>query len=214
VRIARLNSELARLNWKAQKADNDIKLDASGFYGRAGAAFAEDDFNMREAWNVGLKVSRVFWGNTVRGNFSKERTAPDLGQSFLTDSQQKTLEVGLWDALPGSSNARQAELQFEKAKAELVEASRKAEYEVRESYYNLEKAARQLEAVRQDLTFKQKDLEITREKVKLGLSELSQLMAAEVAYSLALVSEQEALSAYNISLAAMDRVAGAEVVRE
>jgi outer membrane protein len=214
VRIARLNAELSRLNWKAQEADNGIKLDASGFYGRAGAAFAEDEFNMRESWNVGVKVSRVFWGNTVRGNFSKERTAPDLGQSFLTDSQQKTVEVGLWDALPGSSNARQAELQYEKSKAELVEASRKAEYEVRESYYNLEKAARQLEAVRQDLTFKQKDLEITREKVKLGLAELSQLMAAEVAYSTALASEQEALAAYNISLAAMDRVAGAEVVRE
>ncbi len=214
VRIARLSAELSRLNWRAQKADNNLKLDASGFYGRAGAAFSEDEFNMREAWNVGLKVSRVFWGNTVRGNFSKERTAPDLGQSFLTDSQQQTVEVGIWDALPGSSNARQAELQYEKAKAELVEASRKAEYEVREAYYNLEKSARQLDAVRQDVTFKQKDLEITREKVKLGLSELSQLMAAEVAYSQALVTEQEALSAYNISLAAMDRVAGAEVVRE
>lgn len=214
VRIARLNSELARLNWKAQLSDGKIKLDATGFYGRAGAAFSEDDFRMDEAWNVGLKVSRVFWGSTLRGNFSKEQTAPDLGQFFLTDSQQNTVELGIWDALPGSSNARQAELQYEKSKAELVEASRKAEYEVRESYYNLEKAARQLDAVRQDVIFKQKDLEITREKVKLGLSELSQLMAAEVAHSQSLVTEQDALSAYNIALAAMDRVAGAEVVRE
>src|SRR5205085_1797992 len=148
------------------------------------------------------------------GNFSKEHTAPDLGQSFLTETQQKSLELGLWDALPGSSNARQAELQYEKAKAELVEAGRKAEYEVRESYYNLEKAARQLEAVREDLTFRQKDLEITREKVKLGLSELSQLMAAESANTQALTTEQDALAAYNIALGAMDRVAGAEVVRE
>lgn len=213
VRIATLNAELARYNMKAAAGDNRVKLDASGFYGRAGAAFADDDFELHEAWNVGVKLSRSFYGSTVRGSYSKEHTAPDLGQSFITESQQKSLEVGLLDSFPGISNARQAQLQYERAKAELVEASRKAEFEVRQTYYNLEKAARQLEAVREDLKYRQKDLEITREKVKLGLSELSQLMAAEVAYAQAQITEQDALSAYNIALADMDRVAGAEVVR-
>src|SRR5262245_58156778 len=37
VRIARLNTELALYNAKAAKADNLFKVDASGFYGRAGA---------------------------------------------------------------------------------------------------------------------------------------------------------------------------------
>lgn len=213
VRIAMLNTELARYNWKAAKADNSIKLDASGFYGRAGAAFAGDPFIMEPAWNFGVRASHSFWGNSVKGSFSKEETAPDLGQAYITDTQQELVEVGLLDGLPGQSAAKQAELQFQRAKAESVEASRKAEYEVRETYYNLEKASRQLEAVRQDVNFRQKDMEITREKVKLGLSELSQLMSAEVAYSQARVTEQDALSAYNIALSAMDRVAGAEVVR-
>ena len=213
VRIARLNAELARYNMKAAEADQSMKLDASGFIGKAGAAFSEDDYELRDSWNVGLRVSRAFWGNTLRGSFSKEKTAPDLGQSFITESQQNSVEVGLFDSMPGRSNARQAELQYERAKAELVEAGRKAEYEVRETYYNLEKSARQLEAVREDLKFRLKDLEITREKVKLGLAELSQLMAAEVAFAQAAVTEQDALSAYNIALAEMDRVAGAEVVQ-
>jgi outer membrane protein TolC len=214
VRIAMLNAELSRYNAKAAKADNQLKLDASGFVGRAGAAFADDDFQMKPAWNVGLKVSRSFYGSSVKGSVSKEHTAPDLGQSFVTESQQQSLEVGILDGVPGLSNTRQAELQYQRAKAELVEASRKAEFEVRQTYYNLEKSARQLEAVRQDLKYRQKDLEITREKVKLGLSELSQLMGAEVAHAQTEITEQDALSAYNVALADMDRVAGAEVVRE
>ncbi len=213
VRIATLNTELARYNMKAARGDNELKLDASGFLGKAGAAFEQDDFEMHSAWNIGVKLSRPFSGNTLRGSFSKEHTAPDLGQTFVTDTRQRTVELGILDAVPGVSNARQAELQYDRAKAELVEASRKAEFEVRQTYYNLEKAARQLVAVREDLKYRQKDLEITREKVKLGLAELSQLMAAEVAYSQAQISEQDALSAYNIALADMDRVAGAEVVR-
>lgn len=213
VRIATLNAELARYNMMAANADRHIKLDASGFVGRAGAAFADDEFKMESAWNVGLRASRGFWGNTLRGSFSKESSAPDLGQSFVTETEQKSVEVGIMDAFPAVSSSRQAELQYERAKAELVEASRKAEFEVRQTYYNLEKAARQLEAVREDLKYRQKDLEITREKVKLGLAELSQLMAAEVAYAQAQITEQEALSAYNIALAEMDRVAGAEVVK-
>jgi len=213
VRIARLNSELAKYNWKSAKADNDLKVDASGFYGRAGAAFSGDDLVTDKAWNLGVRVSKPFWGNTVRGSYSNERTAPDLGQAFLTDSTQKSLEVGLLDGMPAVSNAKQAELQYERAQAELVEASRKAEYEVRETYYNLEKAARQYEAVKQDVEFRHKDLEITREKVKLGLAELSQLITAEVADAQAQITEQDALTAYNFALAAMDRVAGAEVVR-
>jgi outer membrane protein TolC len=118
------------------------------------------------------------------------------------------------DSMPAHSNSRQAQLQYERAKAELVEASRKAEFEVRQTYYNLEKAAKQLDAVRQDLNFRQKDAEITREKVRLGLAELSQVMTAEVAYAQAQITEQEALAAYNTALADMDRVAGAEVVKE
>ncbi|MCB4757086.1 MAG: TolC family protein [Elusimicrobia bacterium] len=216
VRIARINSELARYNWKSARGENNIKIDATGFYGRAGASFAEEnrDFEMRETWNAGLKVSYPFWGNTLRGNVSKEKAPPDLGQWFVVESEQKSLELGLLDAMPTVSNARQAQLQYEKAQAELVEAARKAEYEVREAYYNLEKAARQIKAVREDITFRQKDLEITREKVKLGLAELSQQMTAENAHAQAQVQEQDALGAYNIALANMDRVAGAEVVRE
>lgn len=216
VRIATLNAELAKYNMLAAKADRSIKVDASGFLGNAGAAFSDDPngIQMRTAWNVGVRASKGFWGNTLRGSYSTERTAPDLGQTFVTQTKQSSVEVGIWDAMPGVSNARQAELQYERAKAELVEASRKAEFEVRQTYYNLEKAARQLEAVREDLRYREKDLEITREKVRLGLAELSQLMAAQVASSQAQITEQEALSAYNIALADMDRVAGAEVVRQ
>lgn len=213
VRIAKLNAELARTNWKAAKADNDVKIDASGFLGRAAASYDEDPMNMESAWNIGVRFSRSFWGNELRASYSKEDAAPDLGQSFAVESEEKTIEFGILDRLPNESNARQAQLTYERAKAELVEASRKAEYEVRETYYNLEKSARQLEAVRQDLVFRRKDLEITREKVKLGLAELSQLMTAEVAHTQAKLTEQEALSAYNVALAAMDKVAGAEVVR-
>ena len=215
VRIATLNAELSRYNMMAAKADRSFKLDASGFLGNAGAAFSDDPdgIQMRTAWNLGLRASKGFYGNTLRSSVSSEHTAPDLGQAFVTDTKQGSVEVGIWDAMPAVSNARQSELQWERAKAELVEASRKAEFEVRQTYYNLEKSARQLEAVREDLKYRQKDLEITREKVKLGLAELSQLMAADVANSQALITEQEALSAYNIALAEMDRVAGAEVVR-
>jgi len=214
VRIAMLNTELARYNWEAAEGDKSVKLDASGFVGKAGASFSDDNFVMHGAWNVGLRLSDSFGGNGVRASFSKEHTAPDLGQSFVTETQQKSLEVSLLDQVPGVSAAKQAQLQYERSKAELVEASRKAEYEVRETFYNLEKAGRQLDAAREDLKYRQKDLEITREKVKLGLSELSQLMAAEVSYAQSQITEQDALSAYNIALAAMDRVAGAEVIKQ
>ncbi len=214
VRIATLNAELARYNMKSASGDNKLKIDASGFLGKAGAAFEGDEFVMEDAWNVGVRVSRPFAGNTLRGSYNKEHTAPDLGQTFVTDSQQRSIELGILDAVPQISAEQQSRLQYERAKAELVEASRKAEFEVRQTYYNLMKSARQLEAVREDMKYRQKDLEITREKVKLGLAELSQLMAAEVAYAQAQITEQDALSAYNVALADMDRVAGAEVVRE
>jgi len=216
VRIARLNAELARAGWKMARGDNNLKLDASGFIGKAAAAYADDDapYEFRDSWNMGVKLSYPFWGNTVRGNFDEEKAPPDLGQLLVTHSQHQSLEVGFLDAMPTRSNVKQAKLQYEKAQAELVEAARKAEYEVREAYFNLEKAARQIKAVREDITFRQKDMEITREKVKLGLSELSQLMGAEVSYTQAQVSEQESLAAYNVALANMDRVAGADVVRE
>jgi len=216
VRIARLNTELAYNNWKAAKGDTGFKLDASGFLGKSGATFRdnEEDFKMRTAWNVGLRASTTFGGNTFRANYAREHTAPDLGQVFFTNTEERSLEMSLLDAMPANSASRQAELQYEKAKAEMVEAARKAEYEIRESYYNLEKSARQLEAIREDMEFRHKDLDITREKIRLGLSELSQLMTAEVAYAEAQIKEQESLSAYNTALASLDRVAGAEVVKE
>jgi outer membrane protein TolC len=196
---------------KAAKADGRLHIDASGFYGRAGGAFKDDPnnpFMYRKSWNAGVEASMFFLGNSVKGTGTKDRTAPDYGELTATATSGFTASMGLLDGFKLIGDARQASINREKAFYDREQGRRNIEVEVREAYYNIQKAKIQIRGAEQELEFRRKELGISRQKERMNLIEPSQSMQAEVAYGDAVNSWEEAVSFYKVSLASLEKAVG------
>ncbi|MBI4396126.1 MAG: TolC family protein [Elusimicrobia bacterium] len=196
---------------KAAKADGRLKIDASGFLGKAGGAFETEDLKLKKSWNVGVQASMFFMGNSARGTGTRERTAPDLGESSRTETRGVTASVGFLDGLRGISERRQATMNKEKALMERDQTRRNIDVEVREAYYSMQKAKIQLKGAEQELTYRRKEQNIARQKERMNLIEPSQALAAESSLTEAVVSQEEAMAFYRVSLASLEKAVGMSV---
>ena len=213
LKIAKKNVDLAQKSWQIAKGEDGFRVDVSGFIGKAGAAFTDEPLVLTTAWNVGVKASVPFRGNTVSVNHTDEKTAPDLSQSFVTTVHSNSLNIGILDALPAKSKEEQARLNYEKSEADYTEALQRAEYEVRDAYFNLVKLSHQLESNEHDVEFHRKQLAVTRERNNLGLVENAQLLSELMSYVQAEATFQETMAASNTAMVTLDKAIGIRMAR-
>jgi len=196
---------------KAARADGRLQIDASGFIGKAGGAFTEDTnnpFSYKTSWNAGIQASMFFFGNSLKGMRSRDRTAPDYGETTATNTDATTASVGLLDGLKTVGDGRQARIARERAYYERDQARRNVEVDVREAYYNIQKARIQLKGAKVEVEYRQKELGISRQKERMNLIDPPQAMQAEVSYADAVNGWEEAVSFYKVSLANLAKAVG------
>jgi outer membrane protein TolC len=196
---------------KAARADGRLQIDASGFIGKAGGSFVEDPnnpFSYKTSWNAGVQASMFFLGNSLKGMRSRDRTSPDYGETTATNTDATTASVGLLDGFKVIGDGRQARIARERAYYEREQARRNVEVDVREAYYNIQKARIQLKGAKVEVEYRQKELGISRQKERMNLIDPPQAMQAEVSYADAVNGWEEAISFYKVSLANLAKAMG------
>ncbi len=193
---------------KVAKADTRLRIDASGFVGKSGGAFDAEDLQLRSSWNVGLQARMFFLGNSMKGTGTGEKTSPDLGETSRTQTNARTAELGLLDGIKGMADRRQARIARERAANDFEQMRRQVAMDVKEAYYNVEKAILQLRSTMQDMDYRKKDLDIVRQKEKLNLADPSQRMSAESYFVEAGVAAEDAMAFYKVSVASLDKALG------
>jgi outer membrane protein TolC len=197
---------------RVAKSEGRLHVDASGFVGRAGAAFTEageDPFTYKDSWNFGVQASLFFLGNSVKGTRTKDSSAPDYGETTATETTAKTASVGFLDGIKQRGDRRQARINRERAYHEREQTRRNIEVEVREAYYGIQKAKIQIKGAQQELKYRQKELGISRQKERMNLVEPIQSLQAEASYGDAVNGWEEAVSFYKVSLASLEKAVGA-----
>jgi outer membrane protein TolC len=197
---------------KMARADGRLHIDASGFIGKAGGAFKDDPanpFTYKRSWNVGFQAGMYFMGNSVKGTQTKDRSAPDYGETTATNTSSYSANVGFLDGVKLIGDTRQAAINNERAAYDRDQARRNIAVDVREAYYNIQKSKIQLKGAEQELNYRQKDMGISRQKERMNLIEPSQALQAETAYGEAVNGWEEAVSFYKVSLASLEKAVGA-----
>lgn len=193
---------------RAALAKKLLMVDGTFFSGRAGGAFEDQPIQLRYSWNAGLQGSLYFGGNTVKGARTREHTVPDFGETTATDIAGYTASVGLLDALRTRTDYLQARIERDKAFNDRNQARRNVEIDVREAYYNIQKGKIQIKGAEAELDYREKELDIARQKERMNLIEPAQSLAAESSYGDAVANHEEALSFYQVSLAGLERAVG------
>ncbi|NIM02682.1 TolC family protein [bacterium] len=208
--ISKLSMKFAEMGKKIARSDQKFKIDLSGFYGRGGGAYKTEELKLSHSWYAGIKVSKTLGGSTISSGYTSDQTNPKLGQSSRTDSNTGSVTLSLFDNLKNLSEAKEAEIEYEKAVNEVKKTEKKMESEVKESYFNYEKSLIQLEAVSKEIEFRKEQERIAREKGKRNLARNSEVLGAEINLTSARTSYNEALAYYHIALASLNKAIGIE----
>ncbi len=207
-RVAEYTALAQRYGYRAAWAQNLLRVDGTYFTGTAGGAFEDQPLEMGHSWNAGVQASLYFGGSTVRAAATSEHTVPDYSETTATDVKGKTASFSFLDSLKSAGDARQARASRDRAIHERDQARRDVQVDVREAYYNIQKGKIQIRGARSEFEYREKELDITRQKERMNMVEPRETLAAENSYGDAVANYEEALSFYQISLAGLERAVG------
>ncbi|OGR56618.1 MAG: hypothetical protein A3I11_09390 [Elusimicrobia bacterium RIFCSPLOWO2_02_FULL_39_32] len=211
VKIGLLSQRAKEYARKVSRAENLFKVDASGFIGQSGAAFRKESLSMKDSYNLALKGVLYFGGSSIAPMASTEKTAPDLGSASRTDTRAQTITVGLLDSLPAGSSLMQAKVEEEKAKEEFRKIRKDILLEVKEAYFNHQKAKVQIESAQKELEYRKKEAAIAQAKDRLHQIEATQFLQSLGSLKEAEISLKEASVFYITSYAALEKATGGKL---
>jgi outer membrane protein TolC len=193
---------------KIAKGKDDFKVDVTGFYGRADSYYSTESKNLQPDWNVGVKVSRPFWGNTASYSFTEEKTSRKVGETDRTASKSNTGEFAILDAGNIASEIKEAKVNKQKAENDLIEARRQVALEVKEAYYSYQETIIQVRNSLEKVKFQEEALKVAKAQAELNESLQSQVLEAMIKLADEKAVYTKALSDYNLSLAKLNKAIG------
>lgn len=162
--VQRYTTEAAQFGDLAGKGHYFPRLSVNGFYGRSGAAYANEDFSFQEDWNIGAQVSQYFGGSSLNASAQEIKTSPKLGQSTRTQSRTYAGSLGIEDSLKQKTEKSEAALTYEQAKEDLRRTGMEVANNVRAAYAEWAKMLSQLRIAETDFSIAKTEFEVARIK--------------------------------------------------
>lgn len=206
--IEQKNLQVGRQARTIGRSSGRLKLDANGFYGRSGAAFENEELDLKKDWQISLRASQPFGGNTAAATYFEEETAPRLGQTTQTASKSQTYTFGLMDKINAFSDKKEGDIAYQRAQQKLIEAKQATIAETQESFFNLQKAMLQVQGSDQEIRLSEQRLRILKSKRDLNLASTSELVDARRDLTQAKQAYSDAVVFYRLSLSSLEKSIG------
>jgi outer membrane protein TolC len=213
MKVAQLNSKMKLYAKNVARADNLLQINASGFVGQTGSAFTNETLTMRDSYNFGVEAVLYFGGSSIKPFLSREKTAPDLGSNDRSETNSQSVTLGVLDSLDTRSDYYEAQVEADKANRDLRKTKREILLDLREAYYNYQKAKVQLVAAHKELRFRKKQARIAETKDKLHQIEATELIQAMINENEAQVNLIEATAYSIISIFAMEKATASKLIQ-
>jgi|GEM_PF-994656 len=198
------------------KAKGFPKIDILGQWGLAKDEYMSEDANpgddrkMWQQWYAGVKASMPFWGSTTEYSWTVEQWAPAVSVYQGTESATHALKFKILDKLDYYSDMKLAEIDYEKARQELIKIRQDVTLEVREGCFNYQKALIQLDTASSKVEYQAKDLEVMKMRRSLNEAADSAVIESMIKLAQERFGYAQAVSDCRIFLASVNKAVGVE----
>jgi outer membrane protein TolC len=195
---------------KIAKGKEGIRIDLTGFYGKADSYYNTETKNLTADWNIGVKVSKPFWFASPSYSFTKEKTSRKVGQTDRTGSTANVGEISLLDrdALAIGSEIEEAKITKQRAENDLVDVRRQAALSVKEAYYNYQESVIQVKNSLEKVRFHAEAVKTARVQAELNEALQSQLLESIIQLADEISVYVKALSDYNLAIIKINNAIG------
>lgn len=186
-----------RVKWGALMPHADAVLE----FGELGEAFdvnSTDPF-IKQEFRFLLELNWNALGNKVEYNFENDERAPSVTQ-FLsgagTQISRNTFKAGLWDGLSDLASAKEAEVARLDQVIELEKAEKEAVHDVKQAYFDYEKAQIQVRSILQRVDYRKRLAELTEHRLGQNEVQISEYLQAEIDLAREISALHKALADY------------------
>lgn len=184
----------ARLGEKISQGAFGPRLDVTMEFGELGEAFIRNsnDPPHRTEWRLGFELSGNVLGNKAKYTFDDDQNAPSVTQfqqGTGSRVKRKGMTVGFLDGLSAYSEVKEAEVKKLEQVIELEKKEQEVIREVKEAYFDHQKAKIQVESSLKRNQYREKLVKLAETRLEKAEIEISEYLQAE----LDLVEEQSRL---------------------
>jgi Outer membrane protein len=125
---------------------------------------AATDQKMEQQWYGGVKCSIPLWGSTGEYSYQKEQWAPVVSSYQGTSTITNSYKFNFLDNLAQYSDRASSDVDYEKARQDMIKTKQDVTLEVKEACFNYEKSLLQLDTAINKVKYQEGDLELTKFK--------------------------------------------------
>ncbi len=206
--IQQLSLEASGLENNIKQSQDWPKLELSGFYGRSGGAYNSEDFDLKEDYNISLKLTQNLAWNSLALSGFKQKTSPKLGQSTRTEADTATATLGILDGYKSAAEKKEAQWQLHQARYNREKARQTMVMDVKEAFYNVQKGEAQVANAQLESDLAEKELAIQMIHLRDEKTSIADVAEARNKVAAAHSTLREARVFYLVALSALDKAVG------
>jgi outer membrane protein TolC len=200
--------EISKQGLSVANAYTKPKVSLNGFYGRSAAAYDGDPLEYREDWQINATLSQSFMGSSLGLNGSDIKTSPQLGQSTRTRVKTEGASLNILDNVKNKTDYKQADLSYRQAALKRDDLKKDVARDVELSFYNVNQAILKVDYSAEDMSLAEEELRVVQSKGRYGLAGVLEVAQAKNRLSASRAARLDALAAYQVAVAAMNRAVG------
>lgn len=168
------------------------------------------DQKLQQQWYAGIKTSLPVWGSTIEYAHTREQWVPTVATYQGTEAKTDSFKLKFLDNLAILSDKQLSEIDFDRARQELLKIQQDVTLEVKEQVFNYQKALIQLDTASNKVKYQSNDFEFM--KMKRGLDEIpdSGVIESMIKLSQERFGYVQALSDCHIAIASINKAIGVE----
>ncbi|MCI0596832.1 MAG: TolC family protein, partial [candidate division Zixibacteria bacterium] len=205
--------EAATFEEKARWGELMPQVDVSMEYGKLGEAFDVQavEPGLRREFRMSLEINWNAGGNSVGYVFENDTRAPSVSsfaQGAGSETASNTITAGLFDNLSDFVSVKEAEVGKIEQIIKLEEAEKKVVQEVKQSYFDYQKARIQVKSSLQRSAYRQRLARLSKHRLDKNEIQISEYMQSEIDFVKEVATVHRALKDYFSAKASLNHAIG------
>lgn len=182
-------------------------------FGKLAESFYEvtDHPKYNKEFRFGAEVSWPVMGNTGKYTFDHDKRAPAVSeylQGAHTEVQSNTFSFSFLDDMAQFTSLKEARINSLEQVVEIEKTEREVIRDVKEAYFNFNKALIQVESAFKRMSYRKRLAEVSKHRLEENEIQTSEYLQAEISYVEELGLVYKALSEYFLAKAKLNRAIG------
>lgn len=208
IKLAELQVLFNKYGVKVAEAQDRFRVEMNASVGLNDQFFVESDsLKLETEYFVGIRATKPLGMHTIDNNFIIQDRVPAAGQTTSSQFGSNTMTLQLFNN-SAKTGVTESRIQYMRSKGEYKSAIKTTKFEVRQNYFEYQKALAQLEGAITRLKLGEEEVKILKAQAQLNQAQLLDVLRAQVRQYEARGNVSQSVTSYYTAISNLNKAIG------